>query len=182
MIYNIGVIESEVEIFNNIQGDLSDFMLCKASRGDYVVAWLAYGVFFGKVGNGSIEFFNNEKPDYEKYLVKLRVFNKNRELLIWRSGEIFKGRLRTDGEGKDKVEFIDADQILLGTKSEDCNNSEFSRVTDGKGTNFIMPFPSLNLTDKKRLVLTTRNYLDSNAIGQTGIIDSRFVIISMKEF
>lgn len=82
------------------------------------------------------------------------------------------------------VEYIDADQVMYGSKFE--IKDEFIEVYEKRGIRYIVPkeFIGNNLIDdinnnKKRLVLHTRNYIGYNEIGQAGFVDSRFLKISI---
>jgi len=186
-IYEIKTIRSKVEAKetdNNIEEVIKGI---EKIQNGYIVCWLDYTVLFGTVQSGKIKLYNNELPDFNKYLQKLRVFNEKEELYIWRSGDLFKFRYREDGvseeEGK-KIEYIDAEQIMHGSRFE--NKGDFIEVSEERGIRYIVPekFIENNLIDdinnnKKRLVLHTRNYIGYNEIGQAGFIDSRFLNISI---
>jgi len=79
----------------------------------FVVAYLDYKVLIGKFTNGSFSFFNNETIE-PNILQRIRIFNKNEELLLWRSEGILKGRYRKDDDGVE-VWAVDNYQVLFGT-------------------------------------------------------------------
>jgi len=186
-IYEIKTIHSKVEAKetdNNIEEVIKEI---EKIQNGYIVCWLDYAVLFGTVQSGKIKLYNNELPDFNKYLQKLRVFNEKEGLYIWRSGDKFKFRYREDGVSEEvgkKIEYIDAEQIMYGSRFE--NKGDFIEVSEERGIRYIVPekFIENNLIDdinnnKKRLVLHTRNYIGYNEIGQAGFIDSRFLNISI---
>ncbi|EMT38891.1 hypothetical protein JCM16816_15110 [Thermoanaerobacter brockii subsp. lactiethylicus] len=188
-IYEIGTIRSKVEakdMDNELNNDAFIQKIKEVDKG-YIVCWLDYAVLFGIIQSGEIKFYNNELPDFNKYLQKLRVFNEKKELYIWRSGNKFKFRYREDGvsdEDGEIVEYIDADQVMYGSKFE--VKDEFIEVSEKRGIRYIVPkefignssIEDLN-KNEKRLVLHTRNYIGYNEIGQAGFVDSRFLKISV---
>ena len=188
-IYKIGIIRSKVEtkdMDNELNNDVFIQKIKEVDKG-YIVCWLDYAVLFGIIQSGEIKFYNNELPDFNKYLQKLRVFNGKKELYIWRLGNKFKFRYREDGvsdEDGEIVEYINADQVMYGSKFE--VKDEFIEVYEKRGIRYIIPkeFIGNNLIDdinnnKKRLILHTRNYIGYNEIGQAGFVDSRFLKISI---
>jgi len=184
-IYRIVTIRSKVEAKE--MGNNIIIKEIEKIKNGYIVCWLDYAVLFGTVQNDEIKFYNSKLPDFNKYLQKLRIFNEKEEIYIWRSGDKFKFRYREDGvsekDGKE-IEYIDAKQVMRGSKFEDEGN--FIEVSEKRGTRYIVPkeFIGNNLIDdinnnKKRLILHTRNYIGYNEIGQAGFIDSRFLNISI---
>lgn len=188
-IYEIRTIHSKIEVKDIDNGLTNEAFIQKINEFDkgYIVCWVDYAVLFGIVQSGEIKFYNNELPDFNKYLQKLRVFNEKRELYIWRSEDKFKFRYRED-EVSDKdgetVEYIDAEQVMYGSKFE--VKDEFIEVSEKRGIRYIVPrefignnsIEDLN-KNEKRLVLHTKNYIGYNEVGQAGFIDSRFLRISV---
>ncbi|WP_066635758.1 type III-D CRISPR-associated protein Csx19 [Desulfolucanica intricata] len=146
----------------------------------FVVAYLYYKVLIGKFENGKLIFYQHETIE-PKYLQTLRVFNDDKELLLWSKGEkFFNVRLRVDGEGEE-LDYIDAKQILWGTESKEKKEG-WSTLIEDRGTEIIIPLSGLKLdVNKKRLKLKTRNYIGCNEVGQAGYIDSRFVSFGLGE-
>ncbi len=140
----------------------------------FVVAYLDYKVLIGKYINGSFTFINSEQVE-PKYIQRIRVFNKDEELMLWRSEGKLKGRYRNDTDG-DKIDVVDNDQVLFGTKSEETKG--YTKLTEERGTEIIFPFQNITLDpDKKedRVKIKTRNYVSFNEIHQATYVDSRFV-------
>lgn len=142
-----------------------------------VVAYLDYAVFIGRYQykNNGFEFYNGNSLDAQ-YLQRLRIFNKDEEFLLWRSGNGFKGRYRKDEAG-DEVDVVDAKQVLFGTEAKDLQN-DFSRITETRGTEIILPFKKLDVKDKtegKRVFIQTRSYIGYNEACQATYIDCRFM-------
>jgi len=139
----------------------------------FIVVYLDYKVLIGIYENNNMIFANNETFE-PKYIQKIRFFDENKELLLWRSNEILKGRLRIDNEGED-VDVIDAHQVLWGTQASQVNE-EFTIITEDRGTTLILPIRNVNVnTSKKRIFLSTRNYIGYMINNQATYVDCRFV-------
>jgi CRISPR-associated protein (TIGR03984 family) len=146
----------------------------------FVVAYLDYKVLIGKYSNGSFSFYNNESIE-PKYVQRLRIFNKNEELLLWRSEGVLKGRYRKDNDG-DKIDVVDNNQVIFGTKAEEINS--YTKLTEERGTEIIIPFKDVILDVNKkedRIKIKTRNYIGFNEIYQATYIDSRFIEFTFGE-
>ena len=144
----------------------------------FVVAYLDYKVLIGKYANGSFSFFNNEQVD-PKFIQRIRIFNKDEELMLWRSEGKLKGRYRKDNDG-DKIDVVDNNQVLFGTKAEEING--FMRLTEERGTEIILPFDNLKVDDNEnRIKIKTRNYIGFNEIHQATYVDCRFIEFTFGE-
>jgi CRISPR-associated protein (TIGR03984 family) len=143
----------------------------------FAAAYLDYKVLIGKYCSKAFVFYNSE-TFHPRYLQRLRVFNGDKELLIWRQGEgRFKMRLRIDGEGEPK-DCVRASQVLWGTKSESLG-SGWCRIYEDRGVELILPIddPELDKGEgKRRVKILTHNYIDFiDETGQAGYVDCRFV-------
>jgi len=111
-------------------------------------------------------------------IVRLRLFDQDQELHIWRGNNCLKGRLRVDSSGNE-TEFATAHQLLNGTTHEVNKDGIIS--TEEKGTKFFLPYPELKaiigLND--RIDLITRNYIGYSQAGQASFVDARFVNIEI---
>jgi len=171
------LIKSEAKPYsiNNLEQALSLF----DSTG-YVIAYLDYKVFVGKINIDSFEFFENETIE-ERYIQKLRLFNDDKELLIWRDNDGLKGRLRIDGEGKDTF-VVDACQVLWGTEKKELGNG-WIKLFEDRGTELILPYDENIKIDEKenRLFIITRNYISFHPdTNQATYIDCRFIKFTNK--
>lgn len=166
-------IPSKVEIIPKIEDLKNTVSKYFDSRG-FAVAYLTYDVLIGRFINGEFEFYRNEsiQPDY---LLKLRVFNSNKELFLWQTEEGLKGRLRIDGEGTETY-VVDACQVLWGTDKEELENG-WSRIFEERGTELILPFTNFTVnTGKNRLFIKTRNYVQFHPITHLATYnDCRFI-------
>ena len=148
----------------------------------YFVAYLDYKVLIGKFCNRA---FPGKLFD-PKFVQKMRLFNKSKELYIWRNSQnenVFSGRLRIDGEGEKPVDVIDAWQALYGTRCKEENG--VTSLTEDRGTNLAIPFSGLKFDkdpEKSDLPIRiyTRNYIGYNDLGQAGYEDCRFVAFTNK--
>jgi CRISPR-associated protein (TIGR03984 family) len=138
----------------------------------FVVAYMDYTVLAGRYENAKFIFYKGETLE-QKYLQRIRVFNKTEELLIWRTGNEFKGRLRIDGDGEN-TDAVEAHQVLFGTDKKSLG--DFTEIYEARGTKIILPFSDLIIDNKrKRIFIKTRNYIDYNEIHQATYVDTRFV-------
>ncbi len=137
----------------------------------YAIAYLDYKVLIGKVTEGKLVFYQGETFD-PKFIVKIRIFDTQKELLLWRDSEYeFSARMRIDGEG-DNGYFIEAGQVLWGNPREAGDN--WTLLKESRGTEIYLPY-KLKKPDSKWVKIKTRNYIDYNEIGQAGYVDCRFV-------
>lgn len=172
----LDTIKSEAIYVPVQDGLMETVMECFSGSIPFVVAYLDYKVLIGRLENSAFSFYGNETID-SKFIQKLRVFNDDRELLVWRSRDGLIGRLRTDGLGCD-TDVVDAKQVLFGTK--DKGMGDFTRLTEDRGTVIILPFVGIDFDGKKkRVCIKTRNYVDYNSIThQATYVDGRFLAFS----
>lgn len=131
-----------------------------------------------------IIFYNIVKSEWNEEIgnineiVRFRLFDEEKELHLWRSNGILKGRIRIDSTGDD-TEFVTANPILNGSNFTQPKNENYLIAWEDKGTRFQLPyleeFQALIENKENRLALVTRNYIDYSPVGQSGYIDSRFV-------
>lgn len=139
------------------------------------VCWLHYSLKFANVDEaGILKMDSEDLKNFEKHLIRLRVFDQTGELHIWRAGNILKYRLRTDSEGPG-TDYIDSNLLLNGTTEE--VTTEGLKITEERGIKIILPF--FEQKQGLRLKLHTRNYIRYNDIGQAGYFDCRFVDITI---
>jgi len=140
----------------------------------FVVAYLDYKVIIGTYKNGNFNFYNDEQIDLES-IQRIRIFNEDEELMLWRSDGLLKGRLRKDNVGL-KCCIVDNNQILFGTRTESLNG--YTLLKEDRGTEIIIPFQNFVMDEKikgDRVKITTRNYVDFNEIHQATYVDCRFI-------
>lgn len=165
-------LNSETKLIDNFDNlnSLKDFIKVDS----FVIAYLDYKVLVGKYKNGELLFYNNETFEL-KYIQKLRVFNNNEELLIWRLNNKFKARYRIDSPGTNCFA-TDNNQVVFGTELEKLNDENFSLLKEERGSNIIIPFNNLNVDQvDNRIKIKTRNYIAFNEIHQATYFDSRFI-------
>jgi CRISPR-associated protein (TIGR03984 family) len=144
----------------------------------YIVAYLDYEVKIGFCEKSNkYNFIFNEQSNFEdQYIQKIRIFNQEQELYIWKTNNILKGRFRKDNQGNNKIEYIDANQILFGTKSKNLDNGFIKLSEEKRRIKLTIPNKNFKVNDeKKRVSIQTRNYIDYNEICQANYIDVRFV-------
>lgn len=131
----------------------------------WFIAYLFHRVVIGRVVDKQFVYYKQDDKDVMLSNVqKLRVFNKDAELFVWRTNQgIYKARLRTDSEGKEQG-VVDANQVLFGTKVE-IIDQKYSILKEDRGTEIILPLKDLGISDsdinaeKGRLCVHTRSYI-----------------------
>jgi CRISPR-associated protein (TIGR03984 family) len=134
------------------------------------VAWYFDEIVFYNIENNN---WNTPMKGLDE-LVRLRIFNNEQELHIWRSNGALKGRLRVDTKGND-IECVDAMPLLNGTAFDKLNPGIIA--SEDKGIHYCLPYPELEIItgSKNRIALLTRNYIGYSDIGQASYIDCRFI-------
>ncbi len=108
----------------------------------------------------TIDKFNSNLDHVFKGIRKIRVFDENKELYLWRkSVDEFSGRLRHDGEG-DEAMYYDTSLLVFG------DDKQIGRENSGR---------EIELPVDNTGSVMTRNYLEYNEIDQIGIIDYRII-------
>ncbi len=138
----------------------------------YVIAYLDNKILIGKYEDEQFKFYQKEEIKFE-FIQKIRIFNKTKELYCWRSKNILKGRLKDD----ENSEYIDANQVITGTKGEKLQNGEFIKLSEESGTEVILPNDkNFEVNEKtKRVAIKTRNYIGYSDNFQATYVDTRFV-------
>lgn len=165
----IASLASVLDTEDQLLSSLKSFTEAKA------VAWYYDEIVFLRCNNNA--WFPHQ-PVWEK-LVRLRVFNMEKELHIWRSNGQLKGRLRVDGTGEDS-RAVDARLVLNGTSLQPTGDGITS--SERNGTHYVLPYPELQkeIGVNKRVLLLTRNYIGYADNGQAGYTDSRFIDFIIK--
>jgi hypothetical protein len=101
-VYDIQTCKSKIEAGGWSSEKLTEGIDAAAveTKSGYAVCWLHDTVLIGRVEEGSVGFYNNQQPDYPRHLLRMRIFNADRECHVWRSGAAFGYRKRHDGQGE----------------------------------------------------------------------------------
>lgn len=154
-------ISSKVEIIAEIN-DLKETISKYFNTPGFAIAYLTNDVLIGRVINGEFKFYQ-DKTIQPEYILKLRIFNTQKELFLWQTEEGIKGRVREDLEGTGTY-VVDACQVLWGTDKEKLTDG-WSRIFEERGTELILPFSNINVNNRKnRLFIRTRNYIQFHPI------------------
>lgn len=142
---------------------LEDLAHDKFGEVGFCIFYLDDKVLFGRYDGTSFLFYKKYLPK-PKHIQKMRLFNQNKELLLWRkrwnghSGN-FAFRLRVDEEG-DNTDVIVAMQLLWGTKANSLDEN-FTELSEKRGMKIIIPLKGIEVDDgEKRLFILTRNYIN----------------------
>lgn len=166
--------KSKVDLINSIES--IDRIGSLIEKDSFVVAYLNDKVIIGKYSDNKFTFLNNEQLDWET-IQRIRIFNENGEVMLWKSDGKLIGRHRKDSEGE-QTWFVENDQVLFGTKSEDLE--DYTRLTEDRGTEVVVPLTGFTLSKenkKEKVKVTTRNYIGYNEIHQATYVDNRLVNI-----
>jgi CRISPR-associated protein (TIGR03984 family) len=165
--YKIDKCKSQVDFFSDEKEIL---MQIKAFANAKAVVWYYDKICFCRIENN---IWNTPLTELAE-LVRLRIFDKDSELHIWRSNGLLKSRRRNDSAGDD-VEYIIGKPLLNGTSFKTEKTGIVA--TEEKGIHYHLPYPELEILadTKNRIVLITRNYIGYSDIGQAGFVDCRFV-------
>ncbi|MCX9011182.1 MAG: CRISPR-associated protein Csx19 [Candidatus Methanoperedens sp.] len=180
-------IKSHVLNFSNIEltdfNSLKSFMKINFGQKEALcVFYLDYKVLIGRYDGDDFRFYNNETFE-PRFIQKMRLFDQNQELYIWRENKKnFRGRLRVDSDG-DEIDVVDAKQVLWGTNSKSFG--DFSEIFEERGTKIILPFKDLKIDkNENRAFILTRNYISyetyDSSYKQAGYGDCRFVAFTDK--
>ena len=168
-------LDSSVKSFSGIaHNDLLETVEKYFPENAFVVAYLDYTVLIGTWEKKQFHFYDDEILD-PKYIQKLRVFNNDMELFIWRSSGGLRGRLRKDDKSGSGIEAVVADQLLFGTDKGNRSNASYTEIIEERGTALMLPFTDLKLDNKNRIFIRTHNYIEYNKVNQATYIDCRFV-------
>lgn len=157
----------------------------QAQDGDYLLAHALDGVIWGK--REGDKFIISHDIDAEispsltaNTLQQARIFNKDRELFIWRDHDRWLAREIADG---DKDDYFDETHILWGTQGT-AQASDFTLLEDGsQGLRHIVPIDASRISEKNiRPILTIRHYCAEDDLGVNFIAFSRLVDIEVNTY
>jgi CRISPR-associated protein (TIGR03984 family) len=141
----------------------------------FAVAWMHYAVRIGTWHSGGFHFHDGRSLPL-KHTIRLRVFDNDGELFIWKTRQGLKGRLRRDDRQGKGTHVVEAIQVLFGTKILDYSLESYTKITEDRGTSLVLPFSDIHLDDKQsRMFIKTHNYVGYNKINQATYEDCRFV-------
>jgi CRISPR-associated protein (TIGR03984 family) len=141
-----------------------------------IAAYLDNEVLIGKLTGGKFHFYKTIDDTIFPFIQKIRIFNQNEEILLWRKGKTLTGRKRADGSG-DEINVIFAEQLLYGTVKESMGDG-FCRLSEERGTEIILPDRNYTVDNGvNRLSVNTINYIGYNN-GVATYTDCRFVEFS----
>ncbi len=149
----------------------------------WALIFCADGVVWGKLDERgwrlSSDVFPNisPSPSMDKVL-ELRVFGYDREILIWRDGDDFRGRMLDDRDAKGIFKPLEETRVLLGNRLVEAKDG-FSWVSSPEGREQVVPV-SCTPEDFKGgrwpLRLRVKHYFSQDeATGVLRVVASRLV-------
>lgn len=169
-------IQSQVHLEQDLIAEVIQQRLEKLSEEGfdqgYGLFYLDHAVFWSRIENGILRLHEGEAVE-SRYIQKARIFNRDRELLIYRRGDgRYNLRLRVDGSG-DSVEVMDDRQVLLGA-ADGSSETAFTELSEDAGSSGWVP---ARISSGKRAALITRNYIQYANDLLAGFVDSRLMDI-----
>lgn len=141
----------------------------------FVAAWLDHTVLIGTFEGGEFRF--HDQDTFEPGFVRrMRVFDGEKEMMLWRAGKGFRARLREDNAEGAGTHVVVAEQVLYGTRRVGEHAGRFTEITEERGTTLILPFGGIRVdAGKPRIFIKTHNYIGENEVHQATYVDCRFV-------
>ncbi len=183
--YEISKIKSNTTPIDNIidYGQLNQYL-----EGKYQVMITCFDkICLGEYADGS---FKLEALPAFNTIQSMRLFNAEMELYLWRAAaddgfgqaDYLTGRIRKDEPGED-CPVVEAEQILIGSKKGEGATDDYMVIKEDRGFELKVPkaWCPREISDRSRLILRSRNYLQEWDNGQLSYCDHRFVSIEQKE-
>lgn len=167
-------------------GSLDDMLNAFQLKGERykVIAYCMNELLFGYYKNGSFTFSREtiDKKYLSRYLMQMRIFNENEELLLQRDGAEFRARYIADAaierNGYAKTECVDSSSPLFGKPDGENSRQGFVQLKEG-GRKMRMTIPAEK--GSSVYLLKTRSYIVyDDKTGQAGYGFWRFVSIGPK--
>lgn len=158
---------------------LLDILGEEAGDNFIVIAFLVNEVRLGRYEGGAFSFHDDFTID-ERFIVEVRLFNKNQEIYARKIGNKYYVRVLTDGKDGDLVEVVDTKSNLFGDRDENADLPKgYARVIeDGRKIKMIVPVDELG----KHYALMTRSYISFDSeTGQAGFGYSRYLGICLAD-
>src|SRR6056297_2054394 len=109
----------------------------------FVFAFFKDKALFGRVVDGKIKFHDTEYDISFPMLEEMRVFNKKKELYVYRKNQKLSGRLREDreinNEEGSEVEYVRSEIALWGTTAKDAGEN-WTELFEDRGIRLTIPF------------------------------------------
>ena len=122
----------------SIKGALLPWLNTQAAGMEYLLAQTLTGVVWGKVVGNALVLQPEAEPLTEATMLEVRLFGKEKELLVWRDGGKLHGRVWTH---KPHVDSYEQTYILWGTAGR-AEGEGFTKVVDGQqGLSHTVPLP-----------------------------------------
>lgn len=173
--YNISTIKSYVRDYNidfsNIKSRIKEVFNEDMA---YILLKERNEVSVGLYKNKDF-IFKNEVLKNQDLFIDMRIFNKEKELYIWKSKDHFKNRFRIDNEGKE-YDFYDEELLFWGNKFKVKGN--FMELEEEKIKKYYIPI-NKNVTNNDEKKLLVRNYIGCNKEDGMAIIED-FRLIDIK--
>ncbi|MCS7027108.1 MAG: CRISPR-associated protein Csx19 [Bryobacteraceae bacterium] len=180
------------DLLDWIRGSAEPSIQDVESQPDLLLAYCYDGVTWGRLDREAgrwqlaCEPFPAQVPKpKEENLLELRLFGRKSEILIWRHGHTFCGRILRDGSTSvDYLCPIDESRILLGDRLLEAPKDGFSRVGTPTGAEQIVPVTVSEEIFQQSpwpLRLWVRHYLECEGeAGAVRIAATRLVSLEVK--
>lgn len=146
----------------------------------YLLAHALDGVIWGKIVDGQLV---TSSPLHIETLQELRLFNRQREIHVWHTGDTWHARQIVDEEGISEDDYIEESHILWGTRGKPVANGFTQMHHRGEGLSHTVPIDATKVNEQQsRLYLCVRHYFGEDDNGVNYIAYSRIVSLDVKEF
>ena len=152
--------------------NLSEYLAEKA-QGSYKVVWQAVNELkFGYYNNNDKFIFEDNIVPQEKYVMQIRLFNNDEEILLQKDGgkynvRIIKDSINRQTDEDEMVKVVDDASTLFGERTDSrINTKMFVRLVE-KGRKISLTIPTQDTA--KYYALVTRSYITFDTeTGQAG--------------
>lgn len=152
--------------------NLSEYLAEKA-QGSYKVVWQAVNELkFGYYNNNDKFIFEDNIVPQEKYVMQIRLFNNDEEILLQKDGgkynvRIIKDSINRQTDEDEMVKVVDDASTLFGERTEiKIDTKGFVRLVE-KGRKISLTIPTQDMA--KYYALVTRSYITFDTeTGQAG--------------
>lgn len=124
-----------------------------------VIAHFVNAIKMGWIKDGKIIFYDGDGLD-EEYLLQIRVFNANEEIMLKKSRKGYAARIIKDtpNDNDDSVKAVDSSSILFGERQQPVKDGFAILYEEGRKIKLVIPTEE----NDKKYKLTTRSYITYN--------------------
>ncbi|MCP4691034.1 MAG: TIGR03984 family CRISPR-associated protein [Desulfobacterales bacterium] len=171
-------LHTEVEKAVEIKaGEINPVIAGYMDQEAHAVVWQDHKVLIGTYDEKESRLLFYKDEEYEPgHVLRMRIFDPEKELMIWRTPGGFKRRFRKDDLSGQGAHVVEARQVLIGTRFEKLPDSGYTRIWEDRGSELYLPFDNIEVdSNRRRAFIKTYNYIGYNKAHQATYEDGRFV-------